>query len=104
MQRRDTIQHHAMREAVGATVTEVNGHLLLVGIPTSLAGPPGCERLTASERAVAGLAAPGVRNSEIARARRSSTRTVANQLASVYRKLGVSGRGELAALLGGARL
>jgi DNA-binding CsgD family transcriptional regulator len=53
--------------------------------------------LSAAERAVAELAARGLSNTEIARARRVATRTIANQLAGVYRKLGVSGRRELRA-------
>jgi DNA-binding CsgD family transcriptional regulator len=53
--------------------------------------------LSAAERAVAELAARGLSNTEIARARRVATRTVSNQLAVVYRKLGVSGRRELRA-------
>ena len=53
--------------------------------------------LSAAERDVAELAARGLSNTEIARARRVATRTIANQLAGVYRKLGVSGRRELRA-------
>jgi DNA-binding NarL/FixJ family response regulator len=48
--------------------------------------------LTPSERAVADLVARGASNEEIARRRRTSTRTVANQIASILRKLGVSSR------------
>jgi DNA-binding CsgD family transcriptional regulator len=57
--------------------------------------------LTPSERAVALLAARGASNAEIARARGTSARTVANQLAEVFRKLGVGSRSELAALAAG---
>ena len=57
--------------------------------------------LTPAERAVVALALEGCSNQEIARRRGASARTIANQLASAYRKLGVSGRAELAAL--GAR-
>jgi DNA-binding CsgD family transcriptional regulator len=56
--------------------------------------------LTASERAVVVLALSGCSNAAIARRRGSTARTVANQLASVYRKLGISGRRELAAAVG----
>lgn len=55
--------------------------------------------LTPAERAVARLAAAGSSNAEIGRERGCSSRTVANQLASIYRKLGVGSRGELIALL-----
>jgi DNA-binding CsgD family transcriptional regulator len=55
--------------------------------------------LTAAERDVVQRALAGETNAEIARARRSSPRTIANLLASAYRKLGVSSRRELAAKL-----
>jgi len=64
--------------------------------------PPG--PLTPAEVAVAELALSGFANGEIARARGRSPRTVANQLASVYRKLCVASRSELAARLAGATL
>ncbi|NOU29432.1 MAG: helix-turn-helix transcriptional regulator [Polyangiaceae bacterium] len=66
-----------------------------------LSGPE-FERLTLAERAVVGLAAAGLSNEQIARARKSATRTVANQLASAFRKVGVGSRFELAARLRGA--
>jgi len=53
--------------------------------------------LTAAESEVVALVLAGSSNEEIARERSSSTRTVANQVASVFRKLGVKSRGELAA-------
>jgi DNA-binding CsgD family transcriptional regulator len=55
--------------------------------------------LTPAERAVARLAAAGCSNADIGRARGSSARTIANQLASIYRKVGVGSRAELIALL-----
>ena len=61
------------------------------------------EALSAAERAVAQLAARGLTNSEIARARNVAPRTISNQLAGVYRKLGVSGRRELRAWFRGHR-
>ena len=57
--------------------------------------------LSEAERAVVGLAAFGLSNQEIAKRRRASPRTVANQLASAYRKLRVSSRAELLARLQG---
>jgi DNA-binding NarL/FixJ family response regulator len=59
----------------------------------------GASELTPAETAVAELAFAGLANEEIARARGRSARTVANQLASAYRKLGVGSRAELAARL-----
>lgn len=51
--------------------------------------------LTPAESAVVELVVRGVACAEIARIRRVSPRTVANQLASVYRKLGVTCRASL---------
>jgi DNA-binding NarL/FixJ family response regulator len=53
------------------------------------------ETLTAAERQVALLAADGLSNAEIGLERRSSPRTVANQVASAFRKLRAHGRLEL---------
>ena len=53
--------------------------------------------LTRAEAAVVEAALTGLTNIQIARRRRCSPRTVANQLASAYRRLGISGRAELAA-------
>lgn len=57
--------------------------------------------LTDGERRVAELAARGATNREIAEALLVALRTVEIHLTSVYRKLGVSGRGQLAAALAG---
>jgi DNA-binding NarL/FixJ family response regulator len=56
------------------------------------------ETLSPAERDVMSLAQKGLSNSQIAKARRTSDRTVANQLASVFRKLGIRSRLELFAL------
>ncbi len=53
--------------------------------------------LTRAEAAVATLAAVGHSNPEIARERRCSTRTVANQIARAFQKLLVHSRAELVA-------
>jgi DNA-binding CsgD family transcriptional regulator len=53
--------------------------------------------LTAAEREVAGFILRGRSNGEIASARRTSARTVANQIAAIFRKVGVSSRAELVA-------
>jgi DNA-binding CsgD family transcriptional regulator len=53
--------------------------------------------LTPAERAVVAGVLDGKSNRDIARARGVSTRTVANQVASAFDKLGVRSRGELAA-------
>jgi DNA-binding CsgD family transcriptional regulator len=54
--------------------------------------------LTPAEREVLALLLDGRSNAEIAIERRTSVRTVANQVAALFRKLGVSSRRELVAL------
>jgi DNA-binding NarL/FixJ family response regulator len=54
------------------------------------------QQVTPAERAVAALVCRGRSNAEIARSRGTSTRTVANQVASLMRKLAVGSRVELA--------
>ena len=53
--------------------------------------------LTESEYEVAVFVLSGRTNAEIASARNVSVRTIANQVAGIFRKLGVSSRGELVA-------
>jgi DNA-binding CsgD family transcriptional regulator len=55
--------------------------------------------LTPAEEAVVRLVLEGRSNAEVARRRGASPRTVANQLASAYAKLGVTGRAGLVRLL-----
>jgi DNA-binding CsgD family transcriptional regulator len=55
--------------------------------------------LSGSERAVAAYVLRGASNAQIAALLTKSPRTVANQIASIFRKLRVRSRGELAALL-----
>lgn len=59
--------------------------------------PPGRERLTEAERDVALAVARGLSNAAIATSRGRSPRTIANQVAAIMKKLGVSSRVELAA-------
>jgi DNA-binding NarL/FixJ family response regulator len=61
------------------------------------------EVLTGAELAVARLLVDGASHAEIARARGSSRRTVANQLAAVFQRLGVSGRADLLRALSAGR-
>lgn len=56
----------------------------------------GLESLTAAERRVAGMAADGSANKEIAESLFLSIRTVENHLSRVYGKLGISSRTDLA--------
>jgi DNA-binding CsgD family transcriptional regulator len=57
--------------------------------------------LTPAERAIVRLVIAGCSNKEIAARRGVSVKTVANQLAAIYAKLGVTSRFELASRLGG---
>jgi DNA-binding CsgD family transcriptional regulator len=59
----------------------------------------GVDALTASERRVAELVAGGMTNRQVAQALFVSMRTVAVHLTSVYQKLGIAGREELAGAL-----
>lgn len=65
----------------------------------ALRAPPLGPALSPAEEAVALLAARGRSNREIAALRGTSARTVANQLARVFAKLGVGSRAGLCALL-----
>jgi DNA-binding NarL/FixJ family response regulator len=58
--------------------------------------------LTRAEVEVVEAVLEGQAQREIARARGASTRTVSNQIARAYRKLGVTSATELAALVAGA--
>jgi len=62
--------------------------------------PPGpCDQaLTLAEREVLRLALQGLSNEQIGIARNTRPRTIANQIASIFRKLKVSSRLELYAL------
>jgi len=82
----------------GTRVTHLNDRLVLVSVPIATElDAPDAAALTQSERAVAALAASGLSNQAIARRRRCSARTVANQLSAVYEKLGLKSRRQLRA-------
>ncbi|TLP58635.1 helix-turn-helix transcriptional regulator [Microbispora triticiradicis] len=71
------------------------------GEPRSRLTPP--DRLTVSEAQVAALAAEGRTNQEIARELAIGVKTVESHLSSVYRKLGVRSRTELALRMNSGR-
>src|SRR5262245_15858869 len=62
-----------------------------------VAPPKLAAELTPSQHHVTELVLAGRSNAEIAAARGTSARTVANQLAAIYRRLGISSRRELIA-------
>jgi DNA-binding CsgD family transcriptional regulator len=67
--------------------------------PPSSSPRSGVWRMTRAEREIAAHVMNGHSNASIARRRGTSSRTVANQLAALYRKLRVGSRTELAARL-----
>lgn len=86
------------RTGITAFRIEVDGEeLAVLSIPLPAAALP--ETLTTAEQEVCALLLAGCSNAEIARARGSAVRTIANQIASIFRKLDVSSRAELAARL-----
>lgn len=71
--------------------------LVVISMPVS--SPADLATLTAAERDVARHVLAGLSNAAIATRRGTSARTVANQLASIYRKLDVCSRAELAVVM-----
>jgi|SRR5580704_422870 DNA-binding CsgD family transcriptional regulator len=86
--RRRPVALRATRVEVGA------GTYVLLSFPRS---HDLLDALTPAERQVALAVLAGLSNAEVARMRGSSPRTVANQLATIFRKLAVRSRAELAA-------
>lgn len=62
--------------------------------------PPALNALTSAEQAVLQLILRGLGNADIAAARNSAERTVANQVRAILAKLGCSSRTQLAAQFG----
>lgn len=60
---------------------------------------PTVKGLTPAEEEVLALLLDGYDNASIAQARKTSPRTTANQVATIFRKLGVASRAELVAKL-----
>jgi len=81
----------------GATATTVrlgDDEYLIVSMPAPTWDVP--NTLTDAERAVVEAVLRGLTNDEVARARGTSVNTIANQLTSIFTKLGVTSRIELA--------
>lgn len=68
-----------------------------VGVASAASHPPELPELSNSEQEVASAVARGLSDHEIAAWRGRSVRTIANQLRSIFRKVGVKSRTELAA-------
>jgi DNA-binding NarL/FixJ family response regulator len=81
-----------------ARVTIGGEEVVIFSVPLARPALPHC--LSAAEGEVAVALVEGLSNAEIAAARRTSTRTVANQVASLFRKLDVRSRSEAVAALG----
>lgn len=92
--RAELVERFATLRATAFERATIVGEPLVIGLSTDPASE--LDALTAAEREVARLAARGRRNAEIARARGTSERTVANLLQAVYRKLRIGSRTELA--------
>jgi DNA-binding NarL/FixJ family response regulator len=72
-------------------------HFAIVSFPTIIEKSLP-SNLTEAERQVATLLIQGLSNADIAESRRTSSRTVANQVESIYRKTGVRSRAEFVKL------
>lgn len=84
----------AVNRCIDAHHVRVGSNVLwYLSVPSD--GAPEFETLTAAEKDVAARVAGGAPNAEVARARGTSVRTVANQLRAIYAKLGVCDRHEL---------
>jgi DNA-binding NarL/FixJ family response regulator len=83
---------------LSAHAFEVGGaRYVVISFPAS--GLARTEKLTAAEREVIAAVLDGKSNAQIASDRGRAERTVANQIASAFRKLSVRSRSELAAAL-----
>lgn len=82
-----------------ALVAQANDELAATGARPRKVVQTGLETLTASERRVAQLAAGDMSNKDIAQALFVTVKTVELHLSSVYRKLEISSRRQLASTL-----
>ncbi len=92
--RSDLLAFAHVEEALHAEVAVAGERIDVLALPGGVRGPL-ADKLTEAERAVAAGLVEGKSNLEIARARGTSPRTVANQIRGIFEKLGVRGRSEL---------
>ncbi len=96
------VAREALEEAIslfqglGAPMWEARARAELRRIPVHRGAP---SELTPTEQSVAGLAAAGRTNREVAKELFISPKTVEVNLARVYRKLGVTSRAQLGAVM-----
>ena len=86
----------AVRSGSQPLVDQAQRELAAAGAKPQKLVLTGLESLTPSERQVAELAAESLTEKDIAQALFVSTKSVEDHLSSVYRKLGISSRSELA--------
>jgi DNA-binding CsgD family transcriptional regulator len=89
----------AARIGAVAIADEAQALLVASGARPRRVAITGVHALTPSESRVASLAAKGLTNREIAHALYVTPKTIETHLAGAYRKLGITGKGELAAAL-----
>jgi DNA-binding CsgD family transcriptional regulator/predicted nucleic acid-binding protein len=92
------------RECAAPKLLELaRSELAASGVRVRRVALTGADSLTPSERRIADLAAGGASNAEIAQALFVTVKTVEMHLTNAYRKMGIAGRPELTAALGGRR-
>lgn len=92
----------SLKNRVAAATFTIGGEELAVITVPAIAATH-FDQLTGAENGVCRLVLAGLSNARIAEVRRTSVRTVGNQISAIYRKLGVVSRSELAALWRGRK-
>jgi DNA-binding CsgD family transcriptional regulator len=92
----------AYRAGATGLVRQAQDELAVMGARSRKLVLTGVDALTASERRVARMAAEGMSNKELAQALFVTVKAVEVHLSSVYRKLQISSRGQLAEALAGS--
>lgn len=99
----EAVQDLSAEACVRAWEVQVEGAVFaVVSTPIDMLDPQA--PLTPAERDIVRRILRGESNRSIAMSRGTAERTVANQVASIYQKLGLASRSELAAHVSGLRL